>query len=177
MLRRLAAVVAAAVALGWVAASTALAYTTNPDASAVAGTCTIGGVSTSIDSLDVVFPANPFRADATRVVFDYQLLAHCGTDFVFADFTVPAQWSINDTAGTLTVSGITVPPSFVGESYDGSVATATITSGAGVLSPVVWGADNSAEKRTVVSYHKKINQASTETARASYLNQLRSTLL
>lgn len=173
-----------AAVLAW--GSSALAFTTPPDTSAVSGTCTVPygtGSPVPITSFEVQYPPNPFRAAAGGVVMDYYLTAWCGVngngnnEFVMQLFTTAAStWSIDDAAGTLTVSGMTLPSSYVGDTFNGT-GEADISTGAGPLSPVVWGADNSTEKSTVVSYHRKITRAKTDTERASNLNFLRAALL
>lgn len=161
----------------------AFAYTTPPATTGVAGSCTISGNTVPISSFEVSYPANPFRAATGGVVMDYYLVAYCGVnangnnEYVMGSFSTAAgTWAVDDTAGTLTVSGIVVPASYTGDTFDLLTGTADITSGTGSYS-VVWGADNATERRTVVSLHKKITSASDDTTRASHLNQLRGALL
>jgi hypothetical protein len=143
------------------------------------GTCTIQGVTTPITSLvlNLVSPvSNRFTADPAGLRYWYQLTAVCGDDYVLAELSVPFIYSassINNTTGTLTVPGIVVPASFTGESVDGWVATATITSGAGTVGSIVYGADNSAETSGVVSRRKAIDKAKTAAEKALQLTNLR----
>jgi len=140
----------------------------------VTGACTIAGVTSPITQfkLSLVEVANYVEATPTGLVFHYSLTAECGQDYVLGDFTVPLAYSIDDAAGTLTFTGLSVPASFTGETIDGYTGTATVDSGAGPLGPVVYGADTSAEKKTVVSTHRSVDRAKTDADRARLLTSL-----
>jgi hypothetical protein len=178
--RRVILVLSAAVAVLATVSSSALAYTTLPNTAGIAGTDLIGGNTYPISSVAVRPAGNPFfAASGGGVGMAYYVTAYCGVvnnqnEYVMAGFPTAANtWAIDDTAGTLTVTGITVPAQFYGETFFQDTGQATITSGAGVLpTPMVWGADNATEKKAVVSYHKKINAATTDAARAQNLNLL-----
>jgi hypothetical protein len=139
------------------------------------GTCTIDGATTPITELrlSLVSPvSNRVTAEPSGLRYWYQLTAVCGADYVLAELSVPAVWTIDDAAGTLTFADIAVPASFTGETYDGLVGTATLTSGAGTVGPVVYGADTSAERSGVASRHRSIDKAKTAADRALRLTDL-----